>query len=71
MDRWVTGVGISPNDQRQLFETFYTKKVMGRGGTGLGLPVVWSIVLEHNGYIDVTADDKGTVIKLYFPMTGD
>ncbi|MEN6620162.1 MAG: PAS domain S-box protein, partial [Smithella sp.] len=36
-----TGIGISDNDVGKIFEPFYTKKVMGRSGTGLGLAVVW------------------------------
>ncbi|HKI47868.1 MAG TPA: PAS domain S-box protein, partial [Desulfobacteria bacterium] len=34
-----SGVGISPQDVKQIFEPFYTKKVMGRSGTGLGMAV--------------------------------
>ncbi|MCD4716612.1 MAG: PAS domain S-box protein, partial [Desulfobacterales bacterium] len=36
-----TGVGISKGDLERIFEPFYTKKVMGRSGTGLGMAVVW------------------------------
>jgi len=36
-----TGIGISRDDMERIFEPFYTKKVMGRSGTGLGLAVVW------------------------------
>lgn len=42
---------------------------MGRSGTGLGLAVVWNVVQDHKGYIDVTSDEKGTIFKLYFPIT--
>jgi signal transduction histidine kinase len=35
------GVGISPEDIDRIFEPFYTKKTMGRSGTGLGMAVVW------------------------------
>ncbi|MBA4369646.1 MAG: hypothetical protein C0403_18635, partial [Desulfobacterium sp.] len=48
-----TGTGISPEDISKIFEPFYTKKTMGRSGTGLGLSVVWGTVKDHHGYIDV------------------
>ncbi len=63
------GSGISPEDVERIFEPFYTKKVMGRTGTGLGLAVVWNTVQDHNGYINVRSSDKGAVFELYFPIT--
>ena len=64
------GVGISSDDIDRIFEPFYTKKVMGRSGTGLGMAVVWGTVKDHNGYIDVrNAEDQGTTFTLYFPVT--
>jgi PAS domain S-box-containing protein len=63
------GLGISPGDLKRIFEPFYTKKVMGRSGTGLGLAVVWNILLDHKGYIDVLTRKKGTTFELYFPAT--
>ncbi|HEU18912.1 MAG TPA: PAS domain S-box protein [Deltaproteobacteria bacterium] len=64
------GIGISSNDLDRIFEPFYTKKVMGRSGTGLGMAVVWGTVKDHNGYINVTSiEDSGTVFTLYFPVT--
>jgi C4-dicarboxylate-specific signal transduction histidine kinase len=54
------GSGISSDDLERIFEPFYTKKVMGRSGTGLGLAVVWNVVQDHNGYIDMITDDNGT-----------
>ncbi|MFA7684506.1 MAG: PAS domain S-box protein [Syntrophales bacterium] len=65
-----TGEGISPRDMARIFEPFYTKKVMGRSGTGLGLSLVWGTLKDHNGYIDVqSAEGNGTVFTLYFPAT--
>jgi len=62
------GSGISPQDLERIFEPFYTKKVMGRSGTGLGMAVVWGSVKDHGGYIDVQShEEKGTVFTLYFP----
>jgi PAS domain S-box-containing protein len=66
-----TGIGISPDDKEKIFEPFYTKKVMGRSGTGLGMAVVWGTVKDHNGYINVeTGKGKGTRFTLYLPVTG-
>ena len=63
------GPGISPTDLKRIFEPFYTKKKMGRSGTGLGLAVVWNVVQDHKGYIDVKSDENGTAFELYFPIT--
>ncbi|MFH1992156.1 MAG: PAS domain S-box protein, partial [Pseudomonadota bacterium] len=65
-----TGIGISSEDLKRIFEPFYTKKIMGRSGTGLGMAVVWGTVKDNNGYIDVqSAQGKGTTFSLYFPAT--
>jgi PAS domain S-box-containing protein len=65
-----SGIGISPEDIERIFEPFYTKKIMGRSGTGLGMAVVWGTVKDHQGYIDLTSTEgKGTEINLYFPVT--
>jgi len=65
-----TGVGISTEDMEKLFEPFYTKKKMGRSGTGLGMAVVWGTIKDHKGYIDVqSAEGKGTTFTLYFPIS--
>ena len=65
-----TGTGISPDEIEKIFEPFYTKKKMGRSGTGLGMAVVWGTVKDHNGYIDVqSTEGEGTTFALYFPVT--
>jgi len=64
-----TGIGISPEDKERIFEPFYTKKVMGRSGTGLGMAVVWGTIKDHNGYIDLKSTvGKGTSFALYYPV---
>ena len=65
------GPGISSEELERIFEPFYTKKVMGRSGTGLGLAVVWNVVQDHDGTIQVTSDETGTTFQLYFPITKD
>jgi PAS domain S-box-containing protein len=65
-----TGEGMPAADLKHIFEPFYTKKVMGRSGTGLGLAVVWGTVKDHQGYINVQSEaGKGSTFTLYFPMT--
>ncbi len=65
-----TGEGIPEDNLRRIFEPFYTKKIMGRSGTGLGLAVVWGTVKDHNGYINVESQEgKGSTFTLYFPVT--
>ena len=67
-----TGTGISDEHREKIFEPFYTKKAMGRSGTGLGLTIVWGTVKDHNGYIDVSSRvGEGTTFTLYFPATRD
>lgn len=63
------GSGIAPDDLSRIFEPFYTRKVMGRSGTGLGLAVVWNVLQDHEGYINVTSDANHTLFELYFPIT--
>jgi PAS domain S-box-containing protein len=66
------GQGISAEDLPRIFEPFYTKKVMGRSGTGLGMAVVWGTVEDHHGYIDVhSTPGRGSTFRLYFPVTGE
>ncbi|BBO88822.1 ATP-binding protein [Desulfosarcina ovata] len=64
------GVGMSEDVAERIFEPFFTKKKMGRSGTGLGMAVVWGTVKDHNGYIDIeSSEGKGATFYLYFPVT--
>lgn len=64
-----TGTGIQEHDLNHIFEPFYTKKMMGRSGTGLGLTVVWNTMREHHGSVIVESFDQETSFSLYFPST--
>lgn len=64
------GDGMPEKDLNRIFEPFYTKKQMGRSGSGLGLFVVRNCVKDHNGYIEVNSKkNERTVFKVYFPAT--
>lgn len=63
-----TGSGMSQQDLEHVFEPFYTTKVMGKSGSGLGMTVVWGTVKDHNGYIDIQSHKGfGTKVTIYFP----
>ncbi len=65
-----SGMGIKDSDLNRIFEPFYTKKITGKSGTGLGMAVVYGIVKDHEGLIDVQSiNGKGTTFEIYFPIT--
>ncbi|KJR97036.1 MAG: hypothetical protein VR65_25880 [Desulfobulbaceae bacterium BRH_c16a] len=64
-----SGKGIGDDDIDHIFEPFYTRKVMDRSGTGLGLTVVWNTVQDHGGGIAVESNAFGTSFTLYFPAS--
>jgi len=64
-----SGSGISDSDLTRIFEPFFTKKILGRAGTGLGLTVVWHTVKGADGFVDVRSGPAGTAFELYFPAT--
>jgi len=67
-----TGIGIAPADQKRIFEPFFTRKQMGRSGSGLGMSIVWNTVKDHEGYISLDSTlGKGTVFEIYLPMQAD
>jgi nitrogen fixation/metabolism regulation signal transduction histidine kinase len=57
------GLGLSTEDLDRIFEPFYTKKIMDRSGTGLGLAVVWNTVQDHGGYVNVLSDGDENILK--------
>ncbi len=64
------GSGIDPEDMESIMEPFFTRKSMERGGTGLGLSVVYGIVKDLHGFIDIESRlGEGTVFSIYLPAT--
>ncbi|MBC2710573.1 MAG: PAS domain S-box protein [Desulfosarcina sp.] len=64
------GIGMPQSDLEKIFEPFYTKKVMGSSGTGLGMSVVWGTVKDHDGFINITTEEgSGTTFVLFFPAS--
>jgi CheY-like chemotaxis protein len=66
-----TGPGISVGDLEHVFEPFYTKKIFGRSGTGLGLSVVWNTMREHKGAAAAESDVKGATFSIYLPAVAE
>lgn len=64
------GTGMTAEEVERVFEPFYSKKEMGKSGTGLGMAVVWGTVKDHGGHIQIHSEPgKGTEITILFPIT--
>jgi two-component system cell cycle sensor histidine kinase/response regulator CckA len=62
-----TGSGMSPKVRARVFEPFFTTKEVGKG-TGLGMAMVYGLVTQHQGYIDLHSEEgRGTSVRLLFP----
>jgi PAS domain S-box-containing protein len=65
-----TGVGISEENLEHIFEPFFTTKEVGKG-TGLGLSVVYGIIENHGGKIEVESQvGKGSMFRVILPVRG-
>ena len=70
-----TGIGISSNEQSQLFQKFFRTSAAGERaiqGTGLGLSISKAIVEAHHGRIELESEENiGTTIRVLLPIAGD
>jgi PAS domain S-box-containing protein len=63
-----TGCGMPAHVRSRIFEPFFTTK-QNSGGTGLGLSVVYGIILNHKGFLEVeSTEGKGSLFQIYLPL---
>ena len=62
-----SGTGMDEEVMAKIFEPFFTTKEAGHG-TGLGMPMVYGLMKQHGGFVDVQSElGKGTTVHVYFP----
>ena len=64
-----TGCGMTPEVRARAFDPFFTTKEVGKG-TGLGMAMVYGLMKQHGGYVDLESEvGRGTTVRLFFPIT--